>query len=89
MKFNRIERGWQASEDGKYAVIADGYEASKYCGAEGDYEGFAGGEWAAVYDPQGRLRTADDAGDNLDWFSTAREAKEACRQHKARLDSVR
>lgn len=84
LNFNRIERGWQATPDGRYAVVQDGYSPSKSAGAEGDYEGFTGGEWAAVYDPRGRLRTEHNSGENLDWFSTAREAKEYCRRHAAR-----
>ena len=36
--------------------------------------GVTGDEWAAVFDPRGRLREDHGAGDNLDWFDTKREA---------------
>jgi hypothetical protein len=81
LKFNRVERGWQASECGHYAVVADGYEPSKSISAEGDYEGFQGGEWAALYFPNGNSRTNADRGERLDWVPTMREAKAYCQGH--------
>lgn len=92
LTFNRIARGHQATPDGKYAVVQDGYTpgyivdplalangASRSEAADG-----YGGEWAACYDPAGRLRDEHNAGDSIDWFPTAREAKEACRDHARR-----
>jgi hypothetical protein len=84
MKFNRIARGHQATPDGRYAVVIDGYSPIKSAGAEGDYEGFQGGEWAAIFDPNGELRDDHNAGQNLDWYPTAREAKAACQRHADR-----
>lgn len=82
LTWTRAGRGKQVSTDGRYAVIHDGYETGQHVGAVGDwrngapgsYEGFVGGEWAAVFDPDGR-------DDNLDWFSTMREAKAECQRH--------
>jgi hypothetical protein len=37
-----------------------------------------GDEWAAAFDPRGRLREDHGAGDNLDWFDTKREAVAYC-----------
>lgn len=75
IKFHRIAAGHYATDDGKWAVVSDGYSPSQSIGADNTgYEGFTGGEWAAVYDPQGRLRESHNAGENLDWFPTKREA---------------
>ena len=79
-RFTKVEAGWYATEDGTYAVVSDGYEKGAHIGSTGDwkngsgYEGFIGGEWALVSDPKGRLRTNPELGENLDWFSTKREA---------------
>jgi hypothetical protein len=76
--WKRDGRGRQVSADGRYAVEADGYEPGQHVGATGDweygsgYEGFIAGEWAAII-------VATD--DNIDWFSTMREAKAACERH--------
>lgn len=85
LTWRRDGRGRQVSTDGNYAVVADGYERGQHVGAQGDwrrgdpgsYEGFVGGEWAAVHDPDGR-------DDNLDWFPTMREAKAECQRHADR-----
>jgi hypothetical protein len=95
LTFNRIARGHQATPDGRYAVVQDGYApgyivdplalangANRSEAADG-----YGGEWAAVYSPNGGLREDHNAGDNIDWFPTAREAKEACRAHARRTHS--
>jgi hypothetical protein len=76
LKLTKIARGWYATEDGTMAVIADGYEPGKTIGAEEGtgYEGFIAGEWAACVDPYARLREDHQAGSNLDWFDTKREA---------------
>jgi len=74
--FTKVGRGWYATENGVWAVVADGYPAIKSVDAEPNtgYEGFQGGEWALVYDAQGRLREDAGVGENLDWFPTKREA---------------
>ena len=62
MKFTKIEAGWYATEDGRYAVIVDGYKPSKSIDSiPGGYEGFKGGEWASVFDGQGRMRNDHQA----------------------------
>lgn len=76
MKFTKIERGWYANEDGTAAVMSDGYTRTIGL-TEADGSGVNAGaahEWAAVVDPQGRLRSDSEAGDNLSWFPTKREA---------------
>lgn len=72
--WHRDGPGRRVSACGRYAVAADGYEKSNsVCAEEGTgYEGFKGGEWAAV------LVATDD---NLDWFDTMREAKAECERH--------
>lgn len=77
LKFKKVQRGLYVSTDGRYAVAHDGYEAIASVGAEAStgYEGFQGGEWAAV------LNRTDE---NLDWFKTKREAVEYCQRHAAR-----
>jgi hypothetical protein len=81
LTWKRVEPGYQVSTDGRYAVRADGYKPGQHVGAsrdynrhtgEGHYEGFVGGEWAAV------LVATDD---NLDWCPTMREAKAVCERH--------
>lgn len=83
MTFDKILAGWYASPDGTYAVVRDGYEKSASVGAEVStgYEGFQGGEWAAVYDPQGRLREDSGAGDNLDWYPKMADAVIGAMEH--------
>lgn len=80
MKFTKIAAGHYATEDGTYAVVVDGYsyvsEAER--NGSGIMAGITGGEWAAVHDPQGRLRTDHNAGHNIDWFPTKRQAVAAC-----------
>lgn len=73
MKFTKIEAGHYATEDGRYAVVSDGYSPGYIRDEYGDVMG-VGGEWAAVYDPHGGLRTDHNAGENLNWFPTKREA---------------
>lgn len=67
----KVTRGWYASADGTWAVVVDGYTPSA---ALRDEEFITGGEWAVVHDPEGRLREDHNAGENLDWFPTKREA---------------
>lgn len=75
LKFKKVQRGLYVSTDGRYAVAHDGYPAIQSVGADSHYEGFIGGEWAAV------LTRTDE---NLDWFKTKREAVAYCQQHAAR-----
>jgi hypothetical protein len=74
----KVRAGWYASLDGKWAVVSDGYPAIASVDAESatGYDGFQGGEWAVVYDAQGRLREDHNQGDNLDWLPTKRQAVE-------------
>ena len=87
LTFTKVRAGWYATEDGTYAVMHDGYD-TKVVDERGDpegsnyYEGYRGNEWAFVYDAHGRLRE-DGYGDNMDWFDTMREAKEAANRHAA------
>jgi hypothetical protein len=46
-------------------------------GHDAHYEGFTGGEWAAV---------VAATNENLDWFSTMRDAKRACQLHADRTE---
>lgn len=87
-KWIKIDRGFYGLTGTPYAVQADGYEPSKSVGAEGahlthdgrvhgGYEGFTGGEWAAIH--YGEVEAWRDAGiddgENLNWFPTMREAR--------------
>lgn len=77
MKFTKVDRGWYATADGHYAVVVDGYKpgAMTFVGTDGTLVEFGqGGEWAAVHDPAGELRKFHNAGENLNWFATKREA---------------
>lgn len=74
LKFTKVERGHYATEDGCYAAVVDGYGP----GADEDYQG---GEWAAVYSPNGGLREDSNVGENLDWFPTMREARACAESH--------
>ena len=74
LKFTKVRAGWYATEDGFFAVVHDGYPAIQSVAADAHYEGFIGGEWAAVVGSG--LREDHNAGENLDWFKTKREAVE-------------
>lgn len=87
LALTKVARGWYATQDGRYAAVADGYEPRQHVGAHGDYEGFIAGEWAAVYDPAGRLRTEHNAGENLDWYPTKRQAVECLERHARQVQS--
>lgn len=80
MKFTKVRAGFYATEDGRYAVAHDGYEIH---GSTEDQEedGLRGNEWGAIYDPAGRLREDNNAGQNLDWLDTKREAVAVCEDH--------
>jgi hypothetical protein len=86
LKWKRVQPGLQVSTCGRYAVVCDGYERSQSAGRDPGYdrhnpgthnlyEGFVGGEWAAV------LTKTDE---NMDWKPTMREAKEVCESHAVR-----
>jgi hypothetical protein len=86
LKWKRVKPGLQVSTCGRYSVACDGYESSQSAGRDPGYdrhnpgthnlyEGFVGGEWAAV---------TNYNDENLDWFPTMREAKECCERHLAR-----
>jgi hypothetical protein len=79
LKFTKIRAGWYATEDGRYAVIVDGYGYVPV--ADRDYNGSASDGWSAVIDPQGRLREDHQAGETLDWFDTKRDAVAYCASH--------
>ena len=88
MKFTKVTRGWYATEDGKWAVIVDGYERVSQADRDGDgmLAGITGREWALARDPEGRLRESHNAGENVDWFPTMRAAKHYARGMAARLN---
>jgi hypothetical protein len=71
LTFNRIRPGWQATPDGRFAVISEVVFAG---GDDGKWV-TSDTEWAACFDRNGKLRESNNAGENLDWFPTAREAK--------------
>jgi hypothetical protein len=83
LTFNRIAPGWQATPDGKWGVLS---EVVFTDGTDGKWA-TSETEWAAVFDPHGRLRTENNAGDNLAWFDTAREAKAFLQAEAARRES--
>lgn len=72
LKFTKVTAGHWATPDGEFAAVADGGERGL------DDLNCRWGEWAAVHDPDGRLRTDHQAGLTLDWFLTKREAVAAC-----------
>lgn len=80
MTFTKIRAGWYATPDGTYAVISDGLPAGNNWQTDTPQDqrhaenSFQGGEWAAVYDHQGRMRDDASLGENLDWFPTKRAA---------------
>lgn len=76
LKFIKVRAGWYVTEDGHWAVVSDGYGHVTVAEREGDgiMCGMTGGQWATCYDPKGQLRLNHQAGENLDWFDTKREA---------------
>ena len=82
MKFTRISSGYYATPDGTYAVVKDvtGYVSAE----ETDRTGEANDGWCLAHDPQGRLREDQNAGDNVDWFDTKRDAVNAARSEMER-----
>ena len=85
LKFTKIRAGWYATEDGRYAVVSDGlgYISQAETNGSGVNAGVANDGWAAVFDPQGRLREDHNEGDNIDWLDTKREAVERAEEHRA------
>jgi len=80
LKFHKIEAGWYASEDGRWAVVVDGYGHVSQADRDGDglLAGITGNQWAAVFSPRGGLDRDHNAGENLDWFDTKRDAVAYC-----------
>ena len=78
LRLTKVTAGWYATEDGTMAVINDGIGYVTIAEREGSgiSAGITGGEWAPIIDPQGRLRQDNGVGQNMDWFSTKREAVE-------------
>jgi hypothetical protein len=70
MTWKRDGRGRQVSTDGRYAVQVDGWKPTSQ--ADQDNMGVVGGEWAAV--------DMSRPNDNMDWFPTMRDAKDACQR---------
>jgi hypothetical protein len=68
--FTKVAAGHYATADGRWAAVSDGYAKGQYAI---DHEA-VGGEWAACFDPNGGLRDSHQAGENLEWFPTKREA---------------
>jgi len=91
MKFNRIAAGHYATEDGCYAVVSDGfgYVSNEQRDGEGLLAGVTGQEWAAVGSSTGGLREDHNAGENLGWYNTKREAVVACEDHNRKQMSLR
>lgn len=78
LKFTKVAAGHYATEDGRYAAVRDGYTG------RGDQDfGDFGNEWGAVFSARGELREDHNAGENLDWLDTKREAIAACEEHAA------
>lgn len=71
LKFTKVQAGWYATEDGRYAVVSEGMN---YVNADGRSDGADNDGWSASFDPNGQLRTDHNAGENLDWFDTKKEA---------------
>lgn len=84
LKFTKVAPGHRATEDGRYAVVVDGY-TRRGTEDQQDFDGVRGREWAACFDPKGRLREAHNAGDNIDWFDRMADAIEACQRHAAEV----
>jgi hypothetical protein len=91
VEFTKIVAGWYATEDGRFAVINDGIghvTINEYEGADdstGTAIGVVGGEWAFAKDEkEARLRVDNNAGENVDWFATKREAVEAANDYERR-----
>lgn len=59
-KFTKVAAGWYATEDGKFAVIAD------------DGDGVR--EWAFIVSVDGGARESKHVGDTIDWHATKRDA---------------
>jgi hypothetical protein len=75
-KLTKVAAGWFANADGTVAVVADGVQPPGQARANGAGldAGVVGREWALAQDPQGRLRDDPQAGQNLGWFDTKRDA---------------
>ena len=74
----KIARGHYRLEGTPFAVQSDGYDRSQSIGAEAStgYEGFAGGEWAVIrHRDETQAILFPEAGENLDWLPTMREAR--------------
>jgi hypothetical protein len=86
LKFYKVEKGCYATDDGRWAVVNDGYGYVSQAERDGDglLAGVTGNQWAAVFDPRGRLREDSGLGENLDWFDTKREAIAYCRDSARR-----
>lgn len=70
-KLTKVAAGHYASADGKWAVSSEGHG---YIDKVWQDLGSGNDGWAVVYSPKGGLREDHNAGDNLDWFDTKREA---------------
>lgn len=82
MKFSKVEAGWYATEDGKFAVVVECGGYSNTYDREVNGEGNDG--WALCYSPGGALREDHHAGETLNWFDTKREAVEASDEYGGR-----
>ena len=80
MTFTKIERGWYATADGRYAVISENALSAD----ENSTDFVTATEWALCSDPNGDLRHSRHAGENVDWFDTKREAVEAANRMETR-----
>ena len=79
MQWDKVKRGFYRLRGTLYAVQADGYAPSQSISADAHYEGFIGGEWAVIrYRDERDFEQGD--GENLDWFSTMRDARARAEQ---------
>ena len=82
LRFTKVMRGWYATPDGRYAVVAD--PRAHISKENQDYTGEANDGWAAAFDPRGGLREDEQSGDTLEWLDTKREAVDHCNSHARR-----
>ncbi len=72
MKFQKVEAGWYATEDGRFAVVIECGGYSNTHDREDNGEGNDG--WALCFSPGGELLKDHQSGETLEWFNTKREA---------------
>lgn len=83
--WTKIDRGFYGLDNTNYAVMADGYERISERDREGGgvSTGITGREWAVIRYRDGEAKDSQ-GGENMDWFDTMREAREAAERMAAR-----